>query len=86
MATRQVAQSVFQVAAFKQNVLLSAKQTCMELIYLNKKQLELTKRVENSATLFNGYQKKLDNGDANILDVNKAQLQLLNIQNEGQQR
>jgi len=82
VANRQIAQSDFQIAAFRQNVLLKAKQTCMELIYLNKKQIELTKRTEIATTLFNAYQKKIDLGDANILDVNKFQLQLLNIQNE----
>ena len=37
VANQQIAQSEFLVAAYRQDVLLKAKQYCMELIYLNKK-------------------------------------------------
>ena len=39
-------------------------------------------RLQNAGKLYNDYQKKLDKGDASSLDVNKAKLQLLNLQNE----
>ncbi len=82
VADRQIAQADFQTASYRQDILLKAKQYCIELIYLNKKQAELTKRVQNAEKLYNNYQKKLDKGFASSLDVNKAKLQLLNLQND----
>jgi len=82
VANRQIKQSVFQAAAFKQDILFKAKQVCITLIYLNKKQLELSKRVERARSIAESYQKKMDVGDANALDLNKAKIQQLNIQNE----
>lgn len=82
VANRQIAQSDFEAAAYKQEVLLEAKQFCLKLIYLNKKQEELTKRVRNASSISDSYQKKMDAGDANILDLNKAKIEQLNVQNE----
>ena len=82
VAKQQIAQSSSELAAYRQDVLLKAKQTCMELIYYNKKQVELKIRIASVSSIYKAYQTKLDQGDANLLDVNKAQLQLLNIQNE----
>jgi len=81
VANRQVAQSNFKEDAFRQDILLKAKQYCLTLIFLNKKQTELTKRSENASEIHKAYQQKLANGDANILDVNKAKMQLLNAEN-----
>ncbi len=82
VANRQIAQSDFEAAAYKQDVLLKAKQFCLKLIYLNKKHEELTKRVKNASSISDSYQKKMDAGDANILDLNKAKIEQLNVQNE----
>ncbi|MFH1320474.1 MAG: TolC family protein [Bacteroidota bacterium] len=82
VAVRQIAQADFQLAAYRQDILLKAKQHCIKLIYLNKKQAELARRLQNAEKLNNDYQKKLDKGDASRLDVNKAKLQLLNLQND----
>jgi outer membrane protein TolC len=82
VANNQIAQSDFQEAAFKQEVILKAKQHCLNLIYLNKKKIELTKRLESVSIVYNAFKAKLEAGDANILDYNKAKIQQLNIQNE----
>ncbi|PCI99587.1 MAG: transporter [Flavobacteriales bacterium] len=82
VANRQIAQSNFQEAAYKQDLLLKAKKYCLKLIYLNKKQLELTKRVKNSTSVYESYQKKMEAGGTNVLDLNKAKIQQLNIQNQ----
>lgn len=82
VANRQIEQSEFQEAAYRQDVLLKAKQHCLTLVYLNKKQVELSKRAKNAMKIYKAYQQKLDAGDANILDLNKAKLQLLNSENE----
>jgi outer membrane protein TolC len=82
VANRQIIQSDFQAAAFKQDILLTAKQYCLKLVYLNKKQAELAKRTDNSRSIHKAYEHKLTTGDANILDMNKAKLQLLSSENE----
>ncbi|MBL4939215.1 MAG: TolC family protein [Lutibacter sp.] len=82
ISEKQIAQIHFKSTAYKQEILLQAKQYCIELIYLNKKQVELKVRFLNADKLYKGYQKKLKNGDASMLDLNKAKLQLLMIENE----
>lgn len=78
----QINQSDMQHQAFRQDILLQAKLVAMQLIYLNKKDAELNKRLMHNTQLVEDYQKKLDKGEVIILDVNKAKVQLLNIQNE----
>ena len=78
----QIEQINFILTASRQNILLEAKQYYIELVYLNKKMAEINKRLRNAESLHNVYQKKMENGDANILDVNKAKLQLINLKND----
>jgi outer membrane protein TolC len=78
----QIAQTELQHQVFRQDVLLNAKLAALELVYLNKKAAVLQQRQQQTALLVQDYQKKLENGVVIILDVNKAKLQLLNIQNE----
>jgi outer membrane protein, heavy metal efflux system len=78
----QRSQSDWQMAAYRIDILLEAKKTAIELIYENKRQVILRNRLANITRLGSDYQKKMDAGDATILDVNKARLQLLSIQNE----
>lgn len=82
VAKEQTAKIDFEQQAFRQDLLLKAKQYCLELIYLNKKRVELNNRLLNAQNIYAHFKLKLDNGDANILDVNKANLQLINLQNE----
>jgi outer membrane protein, heavy metal efflux system len=82
ISEKQIAQTHFKSTAYKQEILIQAKQYCIELIYLNKKQVELKARFLSVDKLHKSYQKKLKNGDASILDLNKAKLQLLSIENE----
>jgi len=82
VANQQIAQANFQLTAYRQDILLKSKQYSIELIYLNKNQAELTKRLQNAEKLYSDYQEKLDKGDASSLEVNKAKLQLLNLQND----
>jgi outer membrane protein, heavy metal efflux system len=78
----QISQTDMQHQAFRQDILLQAKLVSLQLIYLNKKDAELNRRLTHNTQLVEDYQKKLDKGEVIILDVNKAKVQLLNIQNE----
>lgn len=64
------------------NLLLSAKQACIELIYYNALAKEYTERLANAERIAQTYKARLDKGDTNILESNKAQLNLTTIQNE----
>lgn len=82
VSNKKIAQINFEIAKHRQEILLTAKQHCLELICLNKKRRVLEKRRKNSETMFNAFKEKLDKEDASELDVNKAKLQFINTQNE----
>jgi len=82
MADQQIAKVELESNAQRQNILLEAKIKCFFLIYLNKKQAELKRRVIQVTQAYEGYQTKMKNGEATVLDVNKAQLLLLNLKTE----
>ena len=72
----------FQSAAYRQQLLVNAKQTCIEIIYLRKQKSLLDERLANAETMFALYKKRFESGDANQLELNKIQLELLNAQNQ----
>jgi outer membrane protein, heavy metal efflux system len=82
LSGRQIAQSNLQQQVFRQDILLEAKLLALHLIYVNKSGAELNRRLLNTQKLVTDLKKKFDKGDVIILDVNKARLQLLNIQND----
>jgi len=79
LSNEQIEQADFQIIATRQNVLLEAKLICIELVYRNKFQTELTKRKQSTEKWLNAFKIKLDKGEGNVLDVNKAKLQLIEI-------
>lgn len=79
LAKTQTSQSEFEIIANRQNILLEAKKVCIALVYHNKLQTQLTQQLKNTEKLFKDFQTKLDKGDGNILDVNKARLQYIQI-------
>ncbi len=72
----------WQYKADRMNILLEAKQYCIELIYYNALKRELNIRLQHAQTIATGYKKRLDNGDANILEYNKARLNLSTVEGE----
>ncbi|NDW17711.1 TolC family protein [Dysgonomonas sp. 216] len=75
-------QANIQYRAARQNILLEAKQLCISLIYYNKVKEILEKRLNNAESLNLSYRKRLETGDANLLETNKIALELLNVQTE----
>jgi cobalt-zinc-cadmium efflux system outer membrane protein len=82
LSDQQSTMAEFQLNVFSQDLLLEAKLEALELIYLNKQAAELKRRLSRTKQLVSDYEKKLEKGDAIILDVNKARLQLLNIKQD----
>lgn len=63
-------------------LLLQAHLVCNDLIYINALKSELSKRVTHAQSIANSYKSKFNIGESNILEHNKAQLNLLNINTE----
>ncbi|MDR0421302.1 MAG: TolC family protein [Prevotellaceae bacterium] len=64
------------------NLLLSAKQTCIQLTYYRLLAKEYKTRLQNAKDIAVAYQIKLDKGEANAIENNKAQLYLHSVENE----
>lgn len=73
--------SDYQFALSRQQILLTAQQTCLEIVYLRKQHKLLTERLANATRLSELYQSKLERGDANQLELNKVRLEWLDAQN-----
>ncbi len=63
----------------RQEVLLDAKSTLLELFYEKRVLTKLKERVEQTQQLVSWFQKRVDTGDASMLDLNNARTRLLNI-------
>lgn len=72
----------YQSVAYRQQILLTAKQTCLEIIFLRKQKGLLDQRLENAIRLAELYGQRLAQGDANQLEINKIQLERINVQND----
>jgi outer membrane protein TolC len=64
------------------DIRLKTSLVCFDLIYANALQEKLTKRVEYAQSIAKSYQLKFEAGETNILEYNKAQLNLLNVSKE----
>lgn len=82
LAEAQINQLSFVLDSLRQQVLLEAKQLCLDLIYARKQQAIFNQRLSNTEQLVQDYERRLAEGNANILEVNKAKLLKLNLNNE----
>lgn len=84
LANEQVKQADFNLISNRQDILLEAKTACLQLVYSNKLNTQLAKRMADAEKMVSNFRKRLDNGDGNILDLNKAKLQLAETKKEYQ--
>ena len=86
MKSRQVAgqneMSTLKYKSERLNVLLEAKQACIDLIYYNALKAELSTHLEQAQTLVSSFEKRLKAGGANVLDLNKAKVHLTAVRGE----
>ena len=66
--------------AFRRQLLLDAQMACLEIIYLRQQEALLNERLSNAQKLSQAYQQKLEAGDANIIAINKINIEKLNAQ------
>ena len=74
-----------QYAATRQQILLTAQQTCLEIIYLRRQKQLLNNRLKNAELLSELYHRRFNSGDANQLELNKIQLEKINARNASRQ-
>ncbi|WP_373521738.1 TolC family protein [Aquiflexum sp.] len=84
LANQQISQFSYIYDAARQEVLFEAQSICIELIYRNKLQQQFQQRKSFTENLLSDFETKLETGEGNILDVNKARLQLIEINKEFQ--
>lgn len=66
------------------SLLYRARMLCIDIIHANALKKEYDKRLAVAQTLASSYKIKLEKGEGNILEFNKAQLNLLNLRNEAE--
>ena len=71
-----------QSDVFRQEKLLQAKELCLDIIMLRQQKHILEERLRNAEELAKMYAKRLQTGDANALETNKINLELLNVKTE----
>ena len=71
-----------QQQAVRRDILLKAKILCLDLIMLNQEKALMNIRKQNADELEALYGKRLEAGDANILEVNKIKMERMNVQTE----
>jgi len=84
LANEKSKQADFSITANRQEILLEAKKICIELVYRNKLQEKIIERKTKTEKFLTDFQTKLDRGEGNVLDVNKAKLQLIEINKDYQ--
>lgn len=77
---KEVVDRQYQVE--RRELLLSAKNLCLDLIMLNKQQAMLSLRKKNACDLLTLFDERLKQGDAGVLDINKIKMELMNVQTE----
>ena len=71
-----------QQQATRRDILLQAKNLCLDLILLNQEKALMDIRKQNADELDALYAKRLEAGDANILEVNKIKMERMNVLTE----
>ncbi len=71
-----------QQQAVRRDILLRAKNLCLDLILLNQENALMEIRMKQADELGALYEKRLETGDANILEVNKIKMERMNVQTE----
>lgn len=74
--------AALQYKAERLNVLLEAKQACIDLIYYNALKAELDTHLSQAQTLVSSFEKRLKAGGANVLDLNKAKVHLTTVRGQ----
>jgi cobalt-zinc-cadmium efflux system outer membrane protein len=79
LANEKIMQIEFDYQLQRQDILLKAKQLIIDQIYRNKLAIEYQQRLKTNELLVQSFETKIANGDATIIELNKAKLQLIEL-------
>jgi cobalt-zinc-cadmium efflux system outer membrane protein len=82
VSREQITNADHHYNSFRQGILLEAKQLCFEYIFRVKFQQELEKRLRTADELVRATNQGANQGETNILDLNKIKLLQLEIRNQ----
>lgn len=68
-----------QLAKQRRDILLQAQLVCIDVIRLNQSLAMLCERLANSETLLQMYEKRMEAGDANALELNKVKIDCMEV-------
>jgi len=68
-----------QQAVLRRDILLRAKELCLDLIRLNQLKVLYGQRLKNAEELNALFDERFEKGDVNILEVNKVKMELMNL-------
>ena len=66
----------------RRDILLKAKNLCLDLIHLNKQRAVLDERRRNADEMLAMFTEKYDKGDATALELNKIKMERMNLETE----
>lgn len=75
----------WQYRADRMNILLEARLLLIDMIYYNKILLELAKRKTSAQAIMDAQKLRLDKGDGNIIEYNKARMMFSTVEVETEQ-
>ncbi|GET22897.1 transporter [Prolixibacter denitrificans] len=82
LADNQSEKAELDYRDFRQQLLLETQLTYYELVYQRKRDRYLTDRVQNTVKLHESLNRKMERGEATILEVNKARIQRIELENQ----
>lgn len=82
LADAQGISSDLQLRSERMEILLTAEQYCIELVYNNALAALYSRQLDNAKRIADSYRKKLDIGEVTQIDYNKSLLSLTNMENE----
>ncbi|QLH33490.1 MAG: TolC family protein [Cyclobacteriaceae bacterium] len=82
VSNQQSTKADLQFNATRQEVLLEAKLLCIQIVNRKRLQEEFDKRLENANALLSAINRKAEQGESNVLDLNKIKLLQLEIKNQ----
>ncbi|MBE0662771.1 MAG: TolC family protein [Bacteroidales bacterium] len=68
----------------RRELLFEARLICLELINANIRAQEIGKRLQHAERMANAYETMFDAGETNIIELNKAKLNFLGLQNQAE--
>ena len=75
-------QSELEYKATRQEILLKAKQVWINRVYMNNLESLLTERLSYANKVFEGFERRLETGETNQLQVNQAKMKVMALENE----